>query len=120
MPKKMRRLALKCVLAAKLAEGELIVIDSYGIEEPRTRQLSEVLKALGIQSSALLVTADPDVNVVKSARNLSRTKTAPAYMLNVLDLLSYKVLLMTVEAVRRVETVWGGQRVAAGASDSQG
>ena len=120
MPKKMRRLALKCVLAAKLAEGELIVIDSFGIEEPRTRQLSEVLKALGIQSSALLVTADPDVNVVKSARNLSRTKTAPAYMLNVLDLLSYKMLLMTVEAVRRVETVWGGQRVAAGASDSQG
>lgn len=120
MPKKMRRLALKCVLTAKLAEGELIVIDSFGIEEPRTRQLSEVLKAVGIQSSALLVTADADVNVVKSARNIARTKTTPAGMLNVLDLLSYKMLLVTVEAVRKVETVWGGQRVAAGASDSQG
>jgi large subunit ribosomal protein L4 len=91
-----------------------MVIDSFGIEEPKTARLSGVLEALGVGSSVLLVTADPDTNVVRSARNLVRVKTLPACMLNVLDLLSYKTLLMTVDAVRQVETVWGAEPVATG------
>ena len=113
MPRKMRRLALKCVLSAKVAEGELIVIDSFGIEQPKARQMASVLSSLGIGSSALLVTADTDMNIVKSARNLTMVKTRPASMLNVVDILSYRILLMTVEAVRRVEMLWGKERVAA-------
>jgi len=107
MPKKMRRLALRSVLSAKTADGELKVIDSFGLAQPKTSDMVDILDALGIESSALLVTAEPDTNVVKSARNLERTKTQHANTLNVGDLLSHHVLLMTVDAVRRVEEVWG-------------
>ena len=119
MPRKMRRLALKCVLSAKLADGELVVIDSLGFDQPRTARLSEAFRALGVESSVLVVTADPDSNVVKSARNLVAVKTLPAYMLNVLDLLSCRTLLMTVDAVRRVESVWGKGKVTAGAGEAE-
>ena len=107
MPKKMRRLALKSVLSAKVADGELLVVDSFGLEQPRTRQVVDTLRALGVKSSALLVSAEPDVNFIKSARNIEGSKTLPAAMLNVVDLLSHKTLLMTVDAVRRVEAIWG-------------
>lgn len=118
MPKKMRRLALKCVLSAKVAEGELMVIDSFGLEQPRTKQMANILKTLGIESSTLLVTADPDTNVVKSTHNLARVKTQAAYMLNVSDLLSHRTLLMTVEAVNRVGMVWGRKQVVVEAQNS--
>jgi large subunit ribosomal protein L4 len=107
MPKKMRRLALKCVLSAKVSDGELLVVDSFGLERPRTKQVVDALRALGVQSSALLVSAEPDVNFIKSARNIEGSKTLPAGMLNVVDLLSYRMLLMSVDAVRRVEEIWG-------------
>ena len=115
MPKKMRRLALRCVLSAKVADGELLVIDSFGLEQVGTRHMVRVLKTLGVESSALLATAEPDINVVKSARNISKVKTLPASMLNVVDLLSHRKLLMTVDAVRRVEAVWGKKEVVSGA-----
>lgn len=118
MPKKMRHLALKSVLSAKLAGGELKVVDSFGIEEAKTKQMEQVIKALGIEASALLVTAGVDINVVKSARNIKMIKTLPADMLNVVDLLSHTMLLMTVDAVRRVETVWGKEQAVAGAKGS--
>lgn len=118
MPKKMRRLALKSVLSAKLADGELKVVDSFGIVEPKTKQMEQVLKALGIQTSALLVTAGVDMNVVNSARNIERVKTLPAEMLNVVDLLSHTMLVMTVDAVRRVESIWGNKQALAGARGS--
>ncbi len=118
MPKKMRRLALRCVLSAKVADGELKVIDSFGLEQPATKQMVGILKALDVDSSALLVTGEPDINVVKSARNIDKTKTLPASMLNVVDLLSHKVLLITVDAVHRVEAVWGRKEIAAEAQVS--
>ena len=118
MPKKMRRLALRCVLSAKVADDELLVIDSFGLEQPRTRQVVHVLKTLGIESSVLLVTAESDMNVVKSARNIEKAETLPAGMLNVVDLLSHRMLLMTVDAVRRVEATWGRKQVVAEAQAS--
>lgn len=107
MPKKMRRLALKSVLSSKVADGELLVIDTFQMSEPATKKVVSMFKALGVQSSALLVTAEPDMNVVKSARNVPRTKTLTANMLNVLDLLSCRAVIITVDAVRRVEAIWG-------------
>ena len=113
MPKKMRRLAIRSILSSKVAGEELKVIDSFGLEEPKTSQMARVLQALGIESSALLVTADLDTTVVKSARNIATVKTLPANMLNVVDLMSCNTLLMTVDAVRRVESMLGeGQAVA--------
>ena len=118
MPKKMRRLALRSIFSDKVSQGALKVIDSFGVEEPKTGQMKEALKALGVTSSALLVTAEVNENVIKSARNITRVKTRTADTLNVADLLSYNMLLMTVDAVRRVESLWGKKEVVAGAGSS--
>lgn len=103
MPKKMRHLALRCILSAKVADGEMVVVDELALSEPKTKEMARILAALGVGSSALIVTAEPDPNVYKSARNLERTKTLPANLLNVVDLLSHRILLLTVAAVQRVE-----------------
>jgi len=107
MPKKMRRLALRCVLSAKAGDGELMVLEQLKLDEPKTKEIVRILAALGVDSSALIATAEPEENVVKSARNLAGIKTIPANLLNVIDLLSYKMLLMTETAVRKVEQLWG-------------
>ena len=107
MPKKMRRLALRCVLSAKAGDGELKVVEQMTLPEPKTKQMVQILAALGVDSSALVVTSEPEDNVVKSARNLAGIKTIPANLLNVVDILSYKMLLMTEAAVRKAEQLWG-------------
>jgi len=107
MPKKMRQLALRCVLSAKIKDGELKVVEQLALDEPKTKEMVRILDALGIDSPALIATSEPEENVIKSARNLAEIKTMPASLLNVVDILSYKVLLMTVAAVRRAEELWG-------------
>ena len=106
MPKKMRQLALRCVLSAKARDEELKVMAELKLE-PKTKQMAQILNALGADSSALVVTAESEEHVIKSARNIKGIKTMPANVLNVLDILSYKMLLMTVTAVRKVEQLWG-------------
>jgi len=110
MPKKMRRLALRCVLSAKVAGGEIAVVEGLAFSQPKTKDMVRILEALGIGSSALIVTAEPDVNVYKSARNLERVETMPAILLNVADLLSHRALIITVAAVRMIEEIWAPQR----------
>jgi large subunit ribosomal protein L4 len=106
-PKKMRHLALKCVLSSKAGDGSLKVLKELKLEEPKTKKMVDILTALGVDGSALVVTSEPENNVIKSARNLGGIKTMPANLLNVVDLLSHKVLLMTVSAVRKAEELWG-------------
>jgi len=107
LPKKMRRLALRCVLSAKITDGELKVVERLELEEPKTKEMSRILTALEMTSSTLIATSEPEENVIKSARNLPRIKTTPANILNVVDILSYKMLLMTEAAVRKAEQLWG-------------
>ena len=107
IPKKMRRLALRCVLSAKAGGKELMVLDELRLEEPKTKEMVKILAALGIEDSALIATGEPIENVVKSARNLPRVKTIPANLLNVVDITSHKMLLLTEAAVRQVEQLWG-------------
>lgn len=111
MPKKMRRLALKCVLSAKVKEAELRVVDRLEFEQPRTRTMVDFLSALGVDSSALIATAEVEPNLVKSARNLPGIKTLPVALLNVADLLSYKMLVLTSGAVVKIEQLWGQRRL---------
>ncbi len=107
MPKKMRQLALRCLLSAKARDGELRVLEQLGLDQPRTKEMAQTLTALGVNSSALIATSEPEDNVVKSTRNLVRIKTIPANLLNVVDILSHKMLLMTEAAVRKAEQLWG-------------
>lgn len=106
-PRKMRQLALRCVLSAKTGDGELRVLEELKFEEPKTKKMVGLLVALGVESSALVVTSEPEDSVIKSARNLPGIKTMPANLLNVLDILSCKMVLMTESAVRRAEEIWG-------------
>ncbi|MFC1977121.1 50S ribosomal protein L4 [Chloroflexota bacterium] len=117
IPKKMRRLALRCVLSSKLRDKELIILEQLKLEQPRTKEMVRILAALGMNSSALIVTSEPEESVVKSARNLPGIKTTPANLLNVVDLFSYKVLLMTVAAVRKAEELWG-KKLSEGGSNA--
>ena len=107
MPKKMRQLALRCLISSKVTEGGLKVVDQFAFEAPKTKKMVEVLEALKLNKTALIVTAASDENVVKSARNIPGVKTLPASILNVVDLLSHDALVMTEEAVRKAEQIWG-------------
>lgn len=109
MPRKMRRLALRCVLSAKASSGEIMIVEQFGLKKPRTAEMARILKALGADSSALIVTAEPEFDIIKSTRNLPKTKTLPAALLNVVDLLSCKFLVITVGGLRRAEQIWGRQ-----------
>jgi len=118
MPKKMRQLALRCVLSAKAGDGELMILEQLKLDEPKTKEMVRILVALGVDSSALIATSEPEENVVKSARNLPGVKTIPASLLNVIDILSHKMLLMTEAAVRKVEQLWGKELSQGGSSAS--
>ena len=118
MPKKMRQLALRCVLSAKIEDGELMILEQLSLDEPKTKEMARILAALGVDSSALITTSEPEENVVKSARNLPGIKTIPASLLNVLDILSCKMLLMTEPAVRKAERLWGKRLSQGGSSAS--
>ncbi|MDD4859877.1 MAG: 50S ribosomal protein L4 [Dehalococcoidales bacterium] len=114
IPKKMRRLAIRSVLSAKLSDGELKVLEDIKFEIPKTKQIIQGLAALGIDSTVLIVTAEPEMNVIKSARNVPGVKTLPANTLSVLDMLSSKMLLMTETAVRQSERLWETKLVQRG------
>ncbi len=108
MPKKMRLLALRCVLSDKLASDRLTVVERLDMTEPKTRQIEGILKALGAQKSTLLVTEKAEALLIRAAKNLQWVKTLPAPLLNVADLLKYESVIMTVPALRRAEELWAG------------
>lgn len=107
IPKKMRRLALKCALSAKVREGNMKLIQELDFEEAKTKNMISLLSALGVDSSVLILIAQPSLAVVKSAANLSNVKVLPSNLINVLDLLSYKAVIATVPAIRSIEQIWG-------------
>jgi large subunit ribosomal protein L4 len=107
MPKSMRRLALRCVLSAKLEDGEMKILESLKLDEIKTKSVVSILDAMQVDNTTLVVTGDGNVNLVKSARNLPGVKTLPANLLNVVDIISHNTLLMDVDAVRKAEQLWG-------------
>ncbi len=111
LPKKMRQMAIKCVLSAKAKDGELKVIEELKFKEPKTKEMAKILTALGVESTAIIGLLAPEENIVKSARNLGGIKTMPANLLNIVDLLSYKMLLLPETAVRQIEKLWGSEEV---------
>jgi large subunit ribosomal protein L4 len=107
MPKKMRKLALKCLLSAKVREGNIKLVQELNFENPKTKDMINMLSSLGVDSSALILTAQSTPIVVKSAANLPEVKVLPSALINILDLLSYKMLVATVPAIRNIEQIWG-------------
>lgn len=107
LPKKARKVALRSVLSAKVAEGNLIVLDNLSFEQPKTKEMVKVLKALNVDTKALVVTAERDINVEKSARNIPGVFPMEAVGINVYDVLNHEKLVMTKDAVAKVEEVLG-------------
>lgn len=112
LPKRMRRLAIRSVLSAKVAEGSLRVLDRLAFERPRTKEMASLLQNLGLERSTLIITESSDRSVLASARNLQKVSVLAASYLNVGDMLSHQNLLMTVGAVRLAERLWGGERAS--------
>ena len=106
MPKRMRHLALKCVLSDKTRHDKLVFLDGLSLDTPSTKAMIEILGNLGITTSTLIVTGEPQGNVVLSARNLKRVWTIPISQINAEQLLQRDSVIMTLDAARRAEELW--------------
>ena len=107
-PKKMRRLALLSVLSDKARHSDLLLLDSLELKEGKTKEIVSILSDLNISKSALIVTDGPNKKLVQSAGNVGGIRTLPVQVLNTLELLNKKQLIITVDAVKRIEELWGG------------
>jgi large subunit ribosomal protein L4 len=105
IPKKSRRAALRSALSAKLRDGELIVLDTLSLNEPKTKLVADALMKLNAEKGALIVAADFDNNVYLSARNIPGTAATAARNINVYDVLKHDRVVMTKDAVAKVEEV---------------
>lgn len=105
IPKKKRRLALKSVLSSKVMDNDIIVLDALNFDAPKTKEMVKVLDALNVDKKALIVTADLDENVAKSARNIKGMTPVAASGINVYDLLNHNKLIITKDAIAKVEEV---------------
>ena len=110
MPRRMRHLALKCVLSEKVRTDKLLLLDSFGLDAPDTKWMIGILDILNITSSTLIVTGEPEQGVVLSARNLQKVWTLPVSLINAHQLLKRDSLIMTLEAVRKAEELWAVER----------
>ena len=104
--KKVKRLALKSVLSAKAAQGEIVVVDKIALDAIKTKDFRSFLTAVKADGKAAVVTPEVNEIVVKSARNLPGVTTAPAKLINVYDLLNAKTLVIDKEALAVIEEVF--------------
>ena len=107
LPKKVRRLALKSALSAKVLEQNFLVLDALTFDAPKTKDFKAVLAALEINKKALFVTAEVNENAALSARNIAGVTVVTAEGINVLDLLGHEKVVFTKDAVNKVEEVLG-------------
>ena len=104
MPRRSRRAALRSALSAKVAAGDLVILDQLSFAEPKTKAVTGMIGKLQLgETKTLIVTAGPDANVYKSARNLPRVGTSQAGSLNVYDVMVHGKLVMTRDAALKVE-----------------
>ncbi|MDR2610540.1 MAG: 50S ribosomal protein L4 [Clostridiales Family XIII bacterium] len=106
VPKKVKRLALKSALSAKVRDGEIIVIDALSFEAPKTKEMVAFLGNVKAEKKALIVTAEKDEAVVRSASNIPGVGTTQVGTLNVYDILNYTSFIVTKDAVSKIEEVY--------------
>ena len=107
LPKKVRRLALKSALSNKVAETNFVVVDALTLDAPKTKDFVKVLADLSVATKSLIVTADVNENVALSARNIPGVTVLTAEGINVLDLVSANKVVITKDAVAKIEEVLG-------------
>ena len=106
MNKKLKRLALKSVLSAKVADKELIVVKELKFKEPKTKEMIKVLENIKVDKKALIVMDEKDDNVIKSAHNIPGVRTALVTTMNVYEIINHYSLILTEAAAKRIEEVY--------------
>ncbi|MGN0630320.1 MAG: 50S ribosomal protein L4 [Ruminococcus sp.] len=104
--KKVRRLAMKSALSTKVLDNNMIVLDTLAVDAYKTKTIVNMLKALNVDGKALIVTAESDSKVIKSAPNIEGVKTAAVNTLNVYDILNYDKFIVSKDAVAKIEEVY--------------
>ena len=99
------KLAMRSALSAKLADGELFVVDAFNFEKPSTKAAVAALKALGLERRTTLVIDDEDVNTYLSFRNIPTVNILPVSAANTYELIDNKALVFTADALKRIEEV---------------
>ena len=104
--KQEKRLAIKSVLSSKVLENELVVVDELPLKEIKTKEMVKVLSNLKVDGKALVMLPEKNEKVQKSARNIEGVKTTLVGTINVYDLLKYNKLVVTLDAVKKLEEVY--------------
>lgn len=107
MPRKMRRQALRCALSALAADNQIVVVDEFTMDTPKTREMRDTLGRLVGEQSALILVAERNEALEKSVRNLSNARTLRANYLNVRDLLSHDRVIIPQAALSVIEGFLG-------------
>jgi large subunit ribosomal protein L4 len=105
-PRKMRQEALRCLLAQKVRDEMVTVVEDLELSVSKTKEAMRMLETLSIRTKCLVVSGDPAPGLGLACRNLHRVKSVPAATINTLDLLDFDHLLMSVGAVRKIEALW--------------
>lgn len=111
LPRTMKRLALRSALSSHAAGGSLMVVEGLGAPDGKTRSMQNVLDALGVQRRALVISGAHVPELTRATRNIDDVKALPAQNLNVVDLINAHKLVMSEDAVRACESLWGGANV---------
>ena len=104
--KKLKKLALKSALSAKVADKELIVVDEFKFKEPKTKEMVKVLENIKADKKALIVMDEKDDNVVRSASNIPGVRTALVSTMNVYEIVNHYTLVLTKAAAKKIEEVY--------------
>ncbi len=106
MPKQMRRMAIFGALTKKAGENEVVVLDSFKSEKPSAKAFATMIKKLPVRQDALVVLAEKNVNLEKSAHNVSNVKTILVNYLNIKDLMKYSQVIFLKDAIEKMQTVF--------------
>jgi large subunit ribosomal protein L4 len=104
----MRRSSLLASLSDKAREDRLVVVDELSLDPASTREMAKCLDALGVGPPILLVGDGTASEVLRAVRNIPRVKMLPSNLLNTIDVVRHRTVVMTLEAVRKAEEMWGG------------
>lgn len=106
LPKKLRRLAMKSVLSSKVEEKEIIILDTLSFDAPKTKEMIKVLENVKAAKKALIVMAEKDENVIRSAANIPGVKTSLVTTMNVYEIINHTSFIITKDAINKLEEVY--------------
>lgn len=118
MPKKMRQGALRSALSERVREGNVFVVEGWGLDKPKTKEFAQSLATLGLAGKTLIVDSLENDNLLLSARNMRQTKVVNSFGLNIYDLLYHDQLVLSRDAANELEQLLGARNGEDGAGET--